>query len=324
MALVDIANNAGGKIGGFGDQIDGSGLVTAGSLAANTDTVDQWINTKYPVVRKKVITDFAAMKAPFRETLKFASLGPDLKANDLAISAITSTLTAVNVETDEAHGRITGDTVFLAGIEGVDAVGTLISTLNGSSPTIEVIDSTNFTLDDVAGVDLTWDHTSGTGIVSYVPEIGAWEYAFSLPTDFFTMVRQTDESLATHGGVKTEYQYRTILNRDGDGFLLLTNNLTDEDGESAYIEYCIDQETFTLFSPGMEEAITMLLAAELCPNLGRDLETRQTLLAEYKQLTQIESKRNNQSQLDNQSHTPTNYRGGRSNTISGLGTRYCQ
>lgn len=322
MALVDIANNAGGKIGGFGDQLDGTGLVTAQQLIDNADSVSQWINTKYPGVRQKVFADFAAMKSPFRETVKFANLGPDLKENDLAISAITSVTTVVTVVTKEVHGRITGDTAFLAGIEGVDPVGTLITTLNGTTPTITVIDTTSFTLDGVAGVDATWDYTADTGIVSYVPEIGAWEFAFNLPSDFFKMVRQTDESLATHNGVRTTYQGRDILNKDGTGFLWLTNEKTNEDGDSAYIEYCIDQQTFSLFSPGLSECIAVYLAAELCPNLGRDLKTRHELIAEYKQLTEKEAKRNNQSQFDTTSHTPTDYLGGRTKRVSGLGSRY--
>ena len=318
MALVDIANNAGGKFGGYGDQNDGNGQVTAAQLTADADPVSNWINDKYPVVRKKVITDFAAMKAPFRETVKFASLGPDLKESDLAITLITSVATVVTVATKEVHGRVTGDKVFLAEIDGVDITGTLIKSLNGTTPTITVLTTTIFTLDSVAGVDATWDYTADTGIISYAPEIGPWAFAFSLPSDFFVIVRQTDETIATRGGVKTKYQGRTILNRVGDGFIWLTNEKTNADGDSAYIEYCIDQQTFTLFSPGFEEAIAMLLAAELCPNLGRDLDTRQRLLTEYEGLTISDSKRNNQSQFETEAHTPTNYRGGRSKRISGI------
>jgi hypothetical protein len=316
--LAGIANNAGGRIGGFGDQLSASGQITASQLTANADPVSQWINEKYPIIRRKVIADFAGMKAPFKETRKFASLGPDLKQSDVAITSITSVATVVTVTTKTAHGRITGDTGFLAEIEGVDVEGQLITSLNGTTPTITVLTTTTFTLDGVAGVDATWDYTADTGIISYVPEIGAWNYAFKLPSDYFAAVRQTDESLATTGGVKTKYQFKAILNRDGDGFLWLTNDLTNNDGDSAYIEYCIDQTTFTLFSPGLEESIAMLLAAELCPNLGRNLETRQQLLLEYKQLTVKEAKRNNQSQLDTTAHVPSNYLGGRTKRISGI------
>lgn len=316
MALVDIANNAGGRFGGFGDQLGGSGRITAAQLTADDDGVSQWINEKYPVVRKKVIADFAAMKAPFKETRKFANLGPDLKVSDIQIDTITSVSTVVTVTTKTVHNRITGDTVFLSGIKGVDITGVLIRSLNGTTPTIEVIDTLSFTLDSVTGVDATWDYTDDTGIVSYAPEIGPYQFAFSLPSDYFAAVRQTDETIATQGGVKTEYQFKPILNRDEDGFLWLTNHKTNKDGDSAYIEYCIDQETFTLFSPGFEEALAMLLAAELCPNLGRDEEVRQRLLAEYRAFTISESKRNNLSQYDNESHVPIDYLGGRSKRIT--------
>lgn len=318
--LVDIANNAGGRFGGFGDQLDGSGRVTAAQLTADDDAVSNWINEKYPVVRKKVITDFAAMKAPFKETQKFASLGPDLKTLDFVIAAITVSSTVVNIETKEDHNRETGDTAFLAEIEATennDITGTLITSLNGTTVTVTKVDDTNFTI-DTAGVDATWLHEPDTGIVSYVPEIGPYAYAFNLPGDFFTAVRQTDETTATHRGTKTEYQYRFILNKDGNGFLWLTNRKTNKDGDSAYIEYCIDQETFTLFSPGFEEALAMLLAAELCPNLGRDEEVRQRLLGEYHALTIVESKRNNLSQYDTEAHVPTNYLGNRSKRITSL------
>lgn len=318
MALVDIANNAGGRFSGFGDQLSGTGRITAAQLTANADAVSQWINEKYPVVRKKVIADFAAMKAPFKETRKFANLGPDLKESDLAITSITSVATVVTVETKEVHGRVTGDTVFLAEIDGVDILGTLIKSLNGTTPAITVLTTTTFTLDSVTGVDATWDYTADTGIVSYAPEIGPYNFAFNLPSDYFAAVRQTDETVATHRGVKTEYQFKPILNKDGNGFIWLTNDKTNSAGTSAYIEYCTDQIDFTLFSTAFEESIAMLLAAELCPNLGRDLETRQALLVEYQALTIIEAKRNNLSQFDNEAHTPGNYRGGRSKRISGI------
>ena len=86
MALVDIANNAGGKIGGFGSQLNGEAQVTAAQLAADEDKVSKWINDKYPIIRQKVIADFAAMGCPFPETQKFADLGLDLKQYDIAIS----------------------------------------------------------------------------------------------------------------------------------------------------------------------------------------------------------------------------------------------
>ena len=317
MALVDIANQAGIKLGGFGDQLGGSELITAALLTANDDAVSAAINTAYPIVRKEVISDAAAKKGPFPETQKFASLGPDLKALDIAITSITSVATVVTVTTKEVHNRVTGNTVFLAEINGDDDLGVLIRSLNGTTPTITVLTTTTFTLDSVTGVDATWDYTADTGIVSYVPEMGAWAFAFSLPSDYFVIVRQTDEDFdPQQGGVREEYQCRTILNKDGDGFLLLSNEKTDADAESAYIEYCIDQTDFTLFSQGMEECLATKLAAEIAPSVGRDPEARVALVGEYEQLVIIQAVRNNQSQSNKFSKKKTDYRGGRTAALA--------
>lgn len=314
MALVDIANNALGKIGGAGDQLNGEAFITAALLTANADKVSKWVNTKYPIIRKKILADFAAMQCPFRESLKFADLGDDLKEDDVDISTIVSSGGVVTVTTDEVHSRSTGDTVFLADIKG-----TLVTSLNGTTKTITVVDTTSFTLDSVTGTS-SWDHTEDTGIVSYVPEIGAWTYAFSLPSDYFAMVRHCDESYTTKDGVRKEYQYQPILNKDNDGLILLTNTLSNADADSAYIEYVIDQTGFTLFSSAFEECIATLLAAELCPIIGRNLEVRQRLLLEYDQFTVPNAKRFNQSQQNNSAKTVPDYSGGRSQVLRGTGT----
>ena len=321
-ALVDIANNAGGKIGGFGDQLTGEGFVTAAQLTADADKVSQWINDKYPVIRQKIYKDFAAMKAPFIEGEKFASLGPDLKQYDLAIASIAVSSTVVTITTQEAHGRSTGDTVFLAEIkqdedEDADVEQSLIVSLNGTTETIIVTTTTAFTIATV-GVDLTWIHQANTGIVSYVPEIGQFIYAFKLPSDYFAMVRQTDEFPLGKPNIRDrksgyrDYRHKPILNRDGDGFILLTNFLTNCAGNSAYIQYVIDQTDFTLFSPALEECIAMLLAAELCPIVGRDLKTRQAILVEYLKRTVPEAKMFNHGQSDNETRYVPDFSGGRS------------
>lgn len=307
--LADIANNAGIKIGGFGDQVSGSGQVTAAELTANDDRISQAINTKYPVVRKRVIKQFAALRCPFLETQKFADLGDDLKQDDVAISTIVSVGGVVTVTTDEVHEKTTGDTVFLADIQG-----TLVTSLNGTTKTVTVVTTTSFTLDSVTGT-ASWDHTEDTGIVSKAPEMGGWRLAFNLPSDFFVIVRQTDEVASFKDDTRRRYQNQPILNRNGDGFLLLSNNFTNLNRDSAYIEYCIDQTTFARFSPEFEECLAMLLAAELSPIVGRDTEFRQALLVEYNQLTVPEAQAAIQSQFDNYSRDLPDYKGGRSNVL---------
>jgi hypothetical protein len=300
---LSIANNALGRIGGAGDQLNGEAFLED---LNGTDRVTTWINLKYPQIRKKVQKDFAAKKCPFVEGLKFADLGNDLKQDDVNISTITSVAGVVTVVTSEEHERETGNTVFLA-----DIIGTLVAdALNGTTKTITVVDTTSFTLDGVVGT-ADWDHSEDSGIVSYVPEIGAWRYAFNLPSDYFALVRLTDETPLTQDGVKTEYQNKVILNRDGDGFILLANVFTNTGGDGAYIEYIIDQDDPSLFSDGLVECIAMLLAAELCLIIGRDLKTRQQLLLEYKTISVPEAKAANQSQGNTSARQIDDYSGGR-------------
>lgn len=307
MAKVDIANDSLGRIGGAGDQLNGEAFLPN---LDGTDKVTTWVNLKYPIIRKKILTDFAANGCPFKESLKFADLGADIKQNDISISTITSVAGVVTVVTQEVHERSTADTVFMA-----DIAGTLVTSLNGTTKTITVVDTTSFTLDGVTGT-AAWDHTADSGIISYVPEIGPYLYAFSLPSDYFAMVRVTDETPFTQDGVKTEYQFDTILNKDNDGLILLTNVKTNEDRDGAYIEYIIDpgntDAATLLFTPELVESIAQLLAAELCPILGRDLKTRQQLLLEYKQLTVPAAKAFNQSQANNSAKQVGDYTGGRS------------
>ena len=119
-----------------------------------------------------------------------------------------------------------------------------------------------------------------------------------------------------------KFQHDIILNRDGDDFILLTNNLTNAKGDSAYIEYVIDQTTFALFSPEFEECIAVLLAAELCPMLGRSLEVRREFLAEYENITIPKCKRDIQSQADKTSVMLPDYSGGRSSRNQFHGHRW--
>lgn len=308
--LADIANNAGIKIGGFGDQLGGEGQITQTQLDANDDRISKAINTKYPVVRKMVIKQFAALSTPFLETQKFADLGDDLKQDDVAISTIVSVGGVVTFTTDEDHELEVDDTRFLADIQGV-----LVTSLNGTTQTVATVPSTTtFTLTDVTGT-AAWDHTEDTGIVSKAPEMGGWRLAFTLPSDFFAIVRQTDEVGSYKDGTRRRYQNQPILNRDGDGFILLSNNFTNLNRDSAYIEYCIDQTTFAMFSPELEECLAMLLAAELSPIVGRDTEFRQSLLLEYKEFTVPGAQAAIQSQFDNYSRDLPGYKGGRSNVL---------
>jgi hypothetical protein len=145
-----------------------------------------------------------------------------------------------------------------------------------------------------------------------LPEIGGWEYAFNLPTDCLAMSRLIDEDFASITERRTEYQYESILNKDKNGKILLTNNLTNTAQDSAFVEYAVDVASPAAFSLALKECIVVLLAAELCPMVGKDTKFRQSLLLEYEQLAKPNAKKYNQSQFNNyEQDEPENYLGGR-------------
>ncbi len=321
VTLEDIANNALGLYGGAADQSGGDGYVPAAEITANATVTAKRINDFYAVARKEMISAFAEMGCPFRETVKFADLGDDLKADDITIESITvgTTPFPITVVTVKAHNLTTGNTRFLSDIRGdlaTDAAD--VTSLNGKNVTIAVVDSTSFTIDTLVGT-ADWDHVENTGQISKAPETGAWQYAFTLPSDYFCMFRHTDESFTEKNNTRKRYQHQTVADRVGTGLVLLTNNLTNLGGDSAYIEYCIDQTTFELFSAIYEKTLTFLLAIKLCTNVGgRDLETRAALKAEYKAIIVPEAQAYNQSQFDNSVRYPPDYSGGRSAGGRGL------
>ena len=325
VTLATIANNAGIKLGGFGDQIGASGQVTDAQLTANADPISQAINQKYPVIRAEIYSDFASMQSPFMESFKFARLDGELTQNDKDITTIVVVAGVVTVTTDEAHGYTTGDTRFIKNVQGT---GGIVS-INGINHTLTVVDTTSFTLDGITGTD-SWDHTENTGVSSEAPEIGRWLYAFDLPTDYLAMVKHTtvaarfdNSPYTSKGSIRPRYRYRTLINRLSDGLLMLTdnifspipNNITGTNA-TAYIEYVIDQTDFDLFSSALTECLAMKLASELSPMVGRNTEFRQALLAEYVNKTIPEAKKWNQSQFDITARAVPDYKGGRSGSLT--------
>ena len=311
--LADVANNAGVKIGGYGDQIDGDGQVTQAQLTANDDRISKAINVKYPIVRKDIYADFAAKKCPFKETQQYAELGPDLKQDDLSIATITVAAGTfqITVVTQAVHNLTTGDTRYLFDILGeLDTSVADVDSLNTQTVTVTVVDTLTFTIDTLVGT-AAWDHTENTGVISKVPNIGPYLFAFELPSDFHALVRQTLEGWSTKDGTRREYQCDIVLNRDGDKFILVTNDLTNKDGDSAYIEYVFDQTTFSMFSPELEECLAMKLGAELAPMVGRNYEFRVAMLVEYDKKTIPEALRKIHGKENNYSRFVPDYSGGR-------------
>ena len=312
--LASVANNAGVKIGGFGDQVDGDGQVTQAQLTANADRISKAINVKFPIVRKDIYADFAAKKCPFKETQQYAELGPDLKQDDVSIASITVAAGTfqITVVTAAVHNLTTGDTTYLFDILGeLDTSVEDVDSLNTQTVTVTVVDTLTFTIDTLVGT-AAWDHTENTGLISKVPNIGPYLFAFELPSNFHALVRQTLEGWSRKEGTLREYQCDIVLNRDGDDFILVTSDLTNKDGDSAYIEYVFDQTTFAMFSPELEECLAMKLGAELAPMVGRNYEFRLGMLSEYQKLTIPEALRKIHGKENNYAKFVPDFSGGRS------------
>jgi hypothetical protein len=98
---TDICNYAGGKIGGFGETESASAFI---SSINGRDKVSAWCKLNFPRVRRKAISDLAAKKCPFRETLRFADLGgaivaaerPELGAYDYAFNLPGNCIAVIN------------------------------------------------------------------------------------------------------------------------------------------------------------------------------------------------------------------------------------
>lgn len=306
MTELEIVNKALGKIGGGGDQIDGNAFIT--DLDAS-DRVSSWCKAVLPQVRQQIIAEFAAMECPFRETAKYTDLGTDLVSLDKTISNIVvgaGPSYTVTITTSESHGYTTGDKIRLYGIYGEND----IQSLNNSVYTITRTSTTQFTLNTVTG-DADWVYVADTGCATTTPAVRQYSHVFNLPSDYFAIVAQLNEVYTTPAAMSQKYRYEVLLNIDGDGWIFATNDLTNSDGDSAFILYAIDQTNETLMSPALIECIATLLAAELCPIIGKDIKTRQQMLAEYKQVAIPFAKRFNQSQFNSYSQTIPNYLGGR-------------
>jgi hypothetical protein len=206
-SAVDICNFAGGKLGGFGDQISASGEI---SNLTDTDRVTVACAREWPRAREQVIKDVALKKrAPIRETIKLAELDNELTSRDVVISNIVSASQLVTVTTKTAHGKSTGDTVVLKGIDADSGVGAAdVGVLNGSTYTITVLTTTTFTLDSTTGND-SFDYTVDSGIVSEAPEMGPYTYAFDMPTDALAVYRIIDETFTTDELTRKHYRFTT-------------------------------------------------------------------------------------------------------------------
>ena len=303
---LELANLALSKLGGAGDQVNGKGTL---NNLLGTDGTTTWVNLMLPQARQRAIRDLARTGLPFKEAFKYADLGDDLKDDDVSIATVTGDGAAVTVVTSDVHGRTTADTVFLSGLDGdADMVA-----LNGTTVAITVVDTTTFTFAGTA----TGTHTANTGTVSTCPEIGKWMYAFTLPSDCLEVVGQYNEILVFgKKDLNTDHPFGTILNADGDGFLFLTNNLSNEDGDSAYIGYATDSTAYSIWTSQLVESVATLLAVMLCPVVARDIETQKKLELYYRYEVIPYAKRCNAAMSSDKVFNNIDYTGGRSIGVS--------
>jgi len=159
-----------------------------------------------------------------------------------------------------------------------------------------------------------------------LPEIGGWKYAFNLPGDCLAVISQVSEgSIATRDqraysdpGGNVYYQWESVANKAGTGKILLTDNLSNTDGDSAFIEYVIDTPDTGGFTENMIDCIATLLASEVAPMIGRDMEASQAMRALYENVVLPKAKKANVAGFNNSARTISNYRGGRNRTIGAL------
>jgi len=159
-----------------------------------------------------------------------------------------------------------------------------------------------------------------------LPGIGNWKYAFNVPSDCLDVVSQFSEgSIATRDqraysdpGGNVYFQWEVVANKAGSGKILLTDNLSNTDSNSAFIEYVIDTPDTGGFTENMIDCIATLLASESAPIVGRDMEASQAMRALYEQVVLPKAKKANVAGFNNSARYISNYRGGRSKTIGSL------
>ena len=150
------------------------------------------------------------------------------------------------------------------------------------------------------------------------PEIGQYQYAFNLPGNCLEMTRQFFEASiatrATVGPVIYENQWETVANKDGTGKVLLTNFLTNLDGTSAFIEYAIDTPNTGSFTEQMIDCVATLLASEVAPMVGKNMQVSLAMLEKYELVTIPKAQAANQRGFNKTAKRTPDYSGGRSTT----------
>ena len=159
---------------------------------------------------------------------------------------------------------------------------------------------------------------------SNLPEIGNWTHAFNLPANCLDVVMQFNEDMIASrrqpadyvsNVANIEYQWETIANKAGSGKILLTDTLSNSAQTSAFIEYVIDTPDTGGFSEELINCIATLLASQIAPIVGKDLDTSNVMLARYLELAIPDAKRANGGGFNNSARPIADYKGGRNEVL---------
>lgn len=137
---------------------------------------------------------------------------------------------------------------------------------------------------------------------SFGGEKAEWDLVFDLPSDNLIVCRQTDEKYH-----KINYPYQIKQNK------LFTNVFSNEDGDSAYIEYIKNETDGSVFSEEVINAIATLMAADLTPRITSGewgWKRRQDLLEEFESLVLLNAQGINRSMQfsdENENYRPSHY-----------------
>jgi len=121
---------------------------------------------------------------------------------------------------------------------------------------------------------------------SSIPEAAEWEYVFNLPSDYVAMMKQTSED--DH---EQAYNYRISQGK------LFTNDLTNSDEDSAYIEYIARNVDASTYGPTLVEAIVVFLASKLAGPIAKNDQWGQSLLQEFETVALPNAKARNQADV---------------------------
>ena len=157
-----------------------------------------------------------------------------------------------------------------------------------------------------------------------VPEIGQYLYAFNLPGDCLMVIRQFNEAAmatrASRGTSIAEYHWEEVANRAGSGRILLTDNLSNLAGSSAFIECVVDIDSTAAFTEEMIECIATLLASGVAPVVGADMKASAFMMEQYRKIAIPDAKRANGRGFNNSTKIIPDFSGGRSSGGVGVGS----